>query len=154
LPISLPELDAVLTADLTADLTAGFFFLLKRIFVVFYCTNIAVKVMSWFGQHRVRLGWCTHVGDVIDLLVLARRLSVVDGGCNYIYRLMIEVNVDVVGSMMKDLKVGEFGSRFQRSCLRNIKFVREHVWLVLCSSDSCNVQIDRNVVMGLSLSPL
>ena len=31
-----------------------------------------------------------------------------------IYSLMIEVNVDVVGSM---IKVGEFGSRFQRSCL-------------------------------------
>ena len=81
--------------------------------------GIAVRGMSWLGQHkllivkRVRPGRCTHAGDVIELLVLARRLSVVAGGCNYIYRLMIiEGNVDVVvGSM---IKVGESGSRFRR----------------------------------------
>jgi hypothetical protein len=108
---------------------------------------IVVKVMSWFGQHRVRLRRCAHAGDVIELLVLACRLSVVVGGCNYIYRPMIKVNVDVVGSM---IKVGESRSRFRRSCLRNIKFVREPVWLVLCSGDSCNLQIYRNVLMGVS----
>lgn len=90
--------------------------------------GIAVRVMSWFGQHtrlsgksRVRPGRCTHTGDVIEWLVLARRLrlsGVVAGGCNYIYRLMIiEVNVDVVvGSM---IKVGESGiSRFRRRPLQ------------------------------------